>query len=143
MPVWVGSGGAWKSAPRFGVGASGVYKLVLNVWVGAGGAWKHAFAALSVSVPNNTNNPRPPGAATSLTSTANVTGGIGPFSYQWSYVSGHSFTIDSPTAIATTFSTVIGPGQFQTGTYRCTVTDHGTGAQATTTFVVSFQGADN
>lgn len=57
-------------------------------------------------------------------STASVTGGLGPFTYAWTYISGDSFGISSPSTAGTNFTR---PGRppagLYSGTYRCTVTD--------------------
>lgn len=64
------------------------------------------------------------GSVTTDAVTATVTGGTGPFTYAWAYVSGDSFTINSPTSATTTYTgsiTVLGQSKY--GVYRCTVTD--------------------
>jgi len=63
------------------------------------------------------------GSLTSPTSTGSASGGAGGYSYAWTYVSGDSFTINTPSTAATTFTTSLGVNIFKSGTYRCTVTD--------------------
>lgn len=64
-----------------------------------------------------------PGLVTSSTDTASASGGAGGYTYAWSYQSGDSYTINSPTSAATTFTTNVGVGVLKSGVYRCTVTD--------------------
>lgn len=82
-----------------------------------------AFITPSQSVSDNL----PPGAATSSTITGNVTGGVGPFTFAWTRVSGDTYTINSPTNATTTFSTSGPSGSIKFGVYRFTVTDTGNG----------------
>lgn len=82
----------------------------------------------------------PPGSATSNAATGNVTAGVGPFTFAWTRVSGDIFTINTPTAIDTTFTTTGTSGTSKSGIYRLTVTDTGNGDLETTADVnVSFE----
>lgn len=58
-------------------------------------------------------------------STATPSGGVAPYSYLWSQVSGGTFTIDSPTSASTNFRRAGNPPtpSPSSGTYRVTVTD--------------------
>lgn len=63
--------------------------------------------------------------ATSNSATTAVSGGTPPYTYLWTFVSGDSFTITTPTASSTTFSktnTTTNDPVFD-GIYKCTVTD--------------------
>ena len=66
-----------------------------------------------------------PGVATSNTATGNTTGGVGPFTYLWEFVSGDSMTINSSTSISASFTTSGSEGVIKEGTYRLTSTDIG------------------
>jgi len=74
--------------------------------------------------------------------TCSVTGGVGSFTYAWTFVSGTNATINSPSSASTTFTrtaaapTVLGTSNQYNGTFRCTVTDTGNGNQTTTADVV-------
>lgn len=75
--------------------------------------------------------------ATSNSATTTTIGGNPPFTYLWTFVSGDSFTIDTPTADNTTFSltnSTTGDPSF-VGTYRCTVTDDDTNMENDTVIV--------
>lgn len=62
------------------------------------------------------------GSVTSAAVTATASGGTG-YTYAWTLISGNSYTINSPAAAATTFTTTVSVGFFKSGVYRCTVTD--------------------
>lgn len=78
-----------------------------------------------------------PGGTVTVTTpaaTASVTGGVGPFTYSWQYVSGDTVTsVNSPSSATTTFTrsraapVVDGNSNYFSGTYRCVVTDLGNG----------------
>lgn len=72
--------------------------------------------------------------ATTLPATATPSGGIAPYTYEWTQVSGPSWTIDSPTAATTTFSNALNPGETSNAIFACTVTD-ATGYEAVTNTV--------
>lgn len=80
------------------------------------------------------------GTGTLTTDAVTVTpsGGTGPYTYAWAYVSGYaSFTTNSPTSATTDWTgTLSTPGQERSATYRCTVTDS-LAATATITVGVS------
>ena len=71
---------------------------------------------------------------TSAASIGSVLGGNGTYTYAWTYVSGDTFTINSPTSSSTTGTASVTVGQTKTGYYKCTVTDTDTGRTASTTF---------
>lgn len=82
-------------------------------------------APLSVSIsPSSLYNSRTGnGSLTSSPATGTGSGGTGPYTYAWTYVSGNSYTINSPSSATTTFTTSLTAGQLKSGVYRCTVTD--------------------
>ena len=51
--------------------------------------------------------------------TVTPAGGTGPYTYSWTYVSGDTVTVLSPTSAATRFSSATGAE----AVYKCTVTD--------------------
>lgn len=80
---------------------------------------------LSISIsPSSLYNSRTgSGSLTSSPATGTASGGTGPYTYAWTYVSGNSYTINSPSSATTTFTTSLTAGQLKSGVYRCTVTD--------------------
>jgi hypothetical protein len=77
-----------------------------------------------------------PGAVTTDSTIVTPTGGTGPYTYAWALVSGDAFTVNSPTAATTTFSTTLISGQEKSAVYRCTVTDS-LAAEATATVSIT------
>lgn len=64
------------------------------------------------------------GICTSNNVTAGASGGTGPYTYSWTYVSGTTMTLSSTTAATINFSHLVSSGTPNVGaTYRCTVTD--------------------
>lgn len=55
--------------------------------------------------------------------TANATGGVPPYTYNWHKISGDTVTITAPTSDSTQFSATLFRNESRTATYRCTVTD--------------------
>ena len=63
-----------------------------------------------------------------------VSGGVAPYSYSWTKLSGDSITANSATAATTTFSaTGLFSGEARDATFRCTVTDSTGGTPLTAT----------
>jgi len=65
-------------------------------------------------------------------------GSGGGYTYAWTYVSGDSYTINSPSSATTTFTTSVVIGSPKSGTYRCTVTDSAS-STANATIVVEME----
>jgi hypothetical protein len=71
--------------------------------------------------------------------TVTGSGGTGSYSYSWAYLSGDTFTVNSPSAATTSFSrTNIGQNIFLVGTYRCTVSDGISAASIDVTVSLSY-----
>lgn len=66
------------------------------------------------------------GVAVSNSVTITPSGGVSPYTYAWSFVSGDSgINIDSPTAASTTWSALVSSANSdRSGTYKCRITDH-------------------
>lgn len=60
---------------------------------------------------------------TSGAATVSVAGGVAPYTYAWSLVSGGPMAITAPTAASTTFSTTLLPSNSRSAVFKCTVTD--------------------
>ena len=63
------------------------------------------------------------GLAETNSVTVTAFGGTAPYAFAWTYVSGDVFTINSPSADTTTFTTTLTELQSKSGFYMCTVTD--------------------
>ena len=75
----------------------------------------------TVTAPDNST-------ATTDPTTVTPSGGVSPYTYAWTYVSGSTATVNSSTSATTTFSRTVfidfsGQQIDRTGVYRCTVTD--------------------
>lgn len=71
-------------------------------------------------------------------STATPAGGLGPYSYSWSRISGTVMTVTGASAATATFySPVLSPGTSVSAVYRCTCTDS-SGQTATADINVGF-----
>lgn len=83
-----------------------------------------------------------PIAITTNSVTCVPTGGVGPYGYAWSYVSGDSFIVPVPGNAATAFSRSSVPqGAFYSAVYRCVITDStGQTAQAQVAVFVRNEG---
>lgn len=89
------------------------------------------YTATSVSGDAFMYFPYTPQTATSTTSTASPTGGIGPFSYQWEYVSGDvDVGADNPNNASTSWSASTAFPGSRSAQWRCKITDIGSGAVA-------------
>jgi hypothetical protein len=72
-------------------------------------------------------------------STATPVGGLGPYTYAWSYLSGTAMTVTGASAATATFtSPALDPGQSVFAHYRCTCTDS-SGQTATKDITVVFE----
>lgn len=75
-------------------------------------------------------------ASSQTTSSVTVTpsGGVSPYTYAWSLVSGDTLTVNSPTSATTTFTaSSLAYGEIRSALYRCTVTDSTSGTALTAT----------
>jgi len=71
---------------------------------------------------------------TTASTTVTPSGGVSPYTYAWTLLSGDTLTVNSPSAATTTFSkTGMLPGDSFDATYRCTVTDSTSGTPLTAT----------
>jgi hypothetical protein len=133
MTAKVNISDVWKSVDTIKCNIGGVWKTVDHGFIRhEDGSWKRfwgsgsappATLSLSQQLSIVSGSRSDAGAVTSSAATALVSGGTGPYTYAWTKVSGSTFTVNSPTANATTFSTTLTNGQELSAVYRCTVTD--------------------
>lgn len=92
----------------------------------AGGSVTLSLAISPSSVSGTAEDFGGPATAISDLATATESGGTGPYTYAWTFVSGDAMTIGAPTSNATTFSKtndVAGNPVFN-AVFKCTVTDN-------------------
>lgn len=78
-------------------------------------ATSYACTGNAISCPTPLNQ-------TSAAATVTVVGGTGTNTVAWTYISGDSYTINSPASLVTTFTTSLAHNTSKSGVYRCTVT---------------------
>jgi len=113
-------GGAWVPNTAANAGVPTALPISLS-WL----AGSVKYTPMSVSAGNVSGSTNSAVSNDTIgSSSATVTGGLAPFTYAWTYISGDSFGISSPSTQGTSFTR---PGRppagLYTGTYRCTVTD--------------------
>lgn len=143
MPLKIQDAGTLRTIKRLWIKQAGVLRRIRTLKVMDGDELRTVGVfsdPLAVFLPPGAGDVEfvPPGGSTLVvaTATAAVSGGFGPFSYSWSYVSGDVFTIGSPTSATASFSKTLTGNSHQSGTYRVTVTDS-VGDTATATIVVT------
>lgn len=97
---------------------------VLRVVYDSTGASTFSASASPASVHGTSSGT---GTVSTNNTTVTPTGGTAPYTYAWTvlaYDNGVSPTIAGPTSATTGFTqTSVGPGEFYSATFRCTVTD--------------------
>jgi hypothetical protein len=64
------------------------------------------------------------GSVTTPSVTVTPTGGTGPYTYAWTYISGDSgFTANTASSASTTFTGSVAAGEDRSAVWKCTVTD--------------------
>lgn len=138
MPMSVKIAGTWKTVTPF-VRVAGVWKQVV-AYVRVGGVWKLVSALLSVSIA-----PKPVSDTYTSDETSKIfgsavaapAGGVGPYTYAWTRLSGSTnLSADSPSNATTAFAgaTLSHPSNYS-AVFQCQVTD-AFGATATDTVTV-------
>lgn len=145
MPTAVNVNGAWRDVEDIYVNVNGTWRTVEEVFVNVNGTWRLAFdrvqpMSLAVSDADvlifSTG-----GTGYSGEITANVTGGRGPFTYQWTRIAGSSrIFAESPTSRTTRIG---GSGQVDvSATFRVRVIDQDSGLTAEAQVQVSYSYVD-
>jgi len=122
-------GGVWKTMYGVSYKVGGVWKTVSAIYVNVAGAWKQVFgAALSATVSPSSASGTGVGGGTVITNSVTVSpsGGLGPYSHSWAFLSGDSAIYPlSPTNIPLCVwarGTLSGAATFN-ATWRDTITD--------------------
>lgn len=130
MPLKVVVNGTPKDAARMEVTVGGAQKRVTRIEAWNGSAWKVAQAfvtplTLSRSPTGTIITDRVFDLELVISQTITVTpsGGLAPFSYAWTILSGAGVYAAVPTMATTTLRKTMDIGQSVSGTARCTVTD--------------------
>lgn len=113
MPFFVGTG----AVTNFKIGTQQPSRM----YIGSTLIWTYEH---SVDVPDL--NVQVANGAQSVTRTATIAGGTGPFNIAWTIVSGAGFTLANTTSATVTINST-GTNTLKEGVIRCTVTDTGNG----------------
>jgi len=106
------------------IGAAKLFSAVLNI-VPVYNVFIAPSPIVAINLPN--------GNATTVQATANVSGGVGPFTFSWVRISGDTqITAGNPTGDKTAFSANGFFGDEFSATFEVTVTDTGDGNAETT-----------
>lgn len=115
-------GGAWVPNTAANAGVPTALPLSLSQLAGA-----VAYTPMTVTAPSTTGNSvsgTTNGTIVGANANVSVSGGLAPFTYSITYVSGTSYTIVAPTSATTSFKRPGNPAPSDVfGTYRATVTD--------------------
>ena len=133
--LWsVGVGGVFKPVSAPYVGVAGAWKAIAARWDGVGGVWKQTFASISATISGGVTLSGATNSHAFGTNTVSITGGIGPFTYQWHESDDFQGVWTAAGTGITQTVNVSGVSSTNTSaaSYYCTVTDTGTGLTATT-----------
>ena len=120
--------GNWRNIRRGEVLIGGAWRGLTRIEVYRGGAWLQAavFTSPMTLFANNVSgigrNRGKPVSVVSSTSQATPTGGLGPYSYNWTILSGGAVA-NSPSMAATTFRQTVAADTTEVSTARVTCTD--------------------
>lgn len=112
--------------------AGGVLDDVANVYVRRGGITQRVWSAIEALAVNaiftGAYGAGTSGSTISVATadtTLSIVGGRAPFTYAWARTDGggHSWTINSPSALNTRFTTLVAPYSLESATFEMTVTD--------------------
>jgi len=144
MPLKVIVGTATKDAARLEAYPATTAKRATRIEAWNGSAWKlvQSFApTMSLSVtPSVSGESYSPsgGIIVSDAAFATPSGGVGPFTYAWTRVSGATLTVSTPNLASTSFQANVPASATRNAVYRCTATDSlGTTAFADTAVTLS------
>lgn len=146
-------GGEWKTITASKVYVSGAWRTIVAIKIYAGGAWRDVAnftppatggggggggTLAAVAEPSPCTGFAANSVVTTEPCTITPSGGLAPYTYAWSIISGTA-TIASPTSATTTFQkTGVPLGLTREATARCAVTDS-LGTSTTVTVSLSFE----
>ena len=138
--------GAWGDVTKARAYVDGAWRELNEAQAYQSGAWRIAAEfvddlSLTISPPSAVGNVLGSGFAVTLPVTALPAGGRGPFTYQWTFVSGTQGALSSPLPASTTFSLFLTSGSNASAVYNCAVTDS-LGSLASANVSVVFQSDD-
>ncbi len=119
--------GVWKDVAAVKVNVDGTWRTVTKIRVNVAGTWKDAgtfVGPLSLDIPSSSVSGTSFGTNPVRTDNvlATVTGGLGPFTYAWTRLSG-SGSATAPTFAVTRLQDTVDDYDTTSGVFRCTVTD--------------------
>lgn len=140
MAIEIGTAGGNMLLTAVWVGTAGGNRQAIEVWAGTAAGAKLVFSSLSVAAtPDSVSGSRTgAGLVTSDATSAVASGGVGPYSYAWSQVSGDPMTITAPTSSSTAFSAEVAAAEVLNAVMRVTASD-ASGATASDEVAVQLQ----
>lgn len=125
---------AAKSAAGLHIHSAGASKAAERAWIRTGGVTTQFYSSLAsggadpgVSVhptfADGTVSSSSSRTVTSREVSVTVGGGVGPYTYAWSSVSGDPMTATDPSSDTTAFTASVSPGAVLAAEWKCTVTD--------------------
>lgn len=130
MAMTILDAGASRTITTGWVRQAGVLRRLQKVQVMDGGTLRTVAtfapplsASASPGSVSGTSSGSGPTDTTTSATTASPTGGLGPYTYSWTRISGEpTAAVNSPTMATTTFTATITPGT-QVATFEVTITD--------------------
>lgn len=134
--------GVWREIGAGRIRINNTWRPLTRARAYVSGAWRDvATFLLPLTLSSSPVSPLASVVGAGEASTGPVTitpsGGLGPYTYAWSLVSG-SCTISSPTSASSNFSRTMTNGERAEVTVRCTVTDS-LGTVATIDVILTFE----
>jgi hypothetical protein len=131
MTVTIKSGGTNRTITRIRVQSESL-RLIQRIKIMAAGVLRTVYDitfSVNPSIASLSGSRLGAGVVnTSSSTTANVTGGVGPFTYAWTRQSGSvAITATAPSSATTSFTATVAVADSFTAVFICTVTDTATG----------------
>lgn len=148
MPISVKVAGAWKTVAAPSVRVGGAWKPLTKAFVRVAGAWKETYSAASLVVSLDTTILSYTGSGTGPFDTSRVaatpSGGTGPYTLHWEYVSGDGTLSPNDSNIGNPYFIGSGtPTETKTAVWHCKATDNlgAVAYSANVTISISFTAA--